>query len=713
MRFRLVGVTVAPLVFAWCALGQSKLATFAVPPEFNAGISTVGGTFGTRGPYPGLTADLNHDGYDDFVTVDQTAGTVVVVLGGSKGFQTPRSFPGIQQPRSIAVGDFNNDGNLDIVVVGSSIGLLLGTGTGSFGPPIVISNSTARYVAVGDFNGDGKLDLALAAELSNQVLVALGNGDGTFGRFVSTTVKSPWALYPGTFHNNGLSDLLLIGGGVFLLTSNGDGTFRQGPPIGTGAWGLAVADMNRDGNQDFVSIAGPGTQVQVWLGDGKGNFAAAAHVSPEGNDAYYVAAADVNGDGIPDVVTANLDASVSILLGNGDGTLQRNYSYKANSGTVWVGVGAYFGADRADLAALNSLGNSIQAPTVSLLRNDGSGHFPGLQNIPFPNQASTGGFSTPVAFALADMNQDGNLDLVAADPNPSGTSAASISILPGSGKGAFGRPIAVVPVPAGALGPVVADFNGDGKPDFAVNTSFGLAVGLQQTAGTYQVVTTYAGPGTLIWAGDLNGDGFADLVMLYAHEVYVLLGNGDGTFQTATEAYYGANYVAVADFNNDGKPDLAANGSSGPVVLLGNGDGTFGPPIQLQGYTGGYPIAIGDFNNDGNQDLVTVGSGILVFLGDGHGGFRALPPQPFQIIPAQMTAVDLNGDGHLDLAWVSGNSIQIYLGDGTGTLRSQRTTYYASGGDTVYVQAGDINGDGKIDLVCLGPPFSMLINTSK
>jgi FG-GAP-like repeat/FG-GAP repeat len=712
MQFALVRVTVAGLVCAWTALGQPARVTFAVPPQFSTGVSSINGV-GTGGPFPALSVNLNNDGYDDIVTVDPQTGALVVVLGGSQGFQAPMSFTAVQYPTAIAAGDFNNDGKLDVVVAGSSVALLLGTGTGSFQPPITLSSSSARTVAAGDFNGDGNLDLAIGG-YSNEVLVALGNGDGAFGSFVSSPTPQPWAVYPGKFHNNGLTDLILVemrSLHVYLLTSNGDGTFQQSSPIVRGAWGVAIADMNGDGNQDFVTIDA-GEPVRVWLGDGKGDFTIKWQAATEAYP-YYVAIADVNGDGIPDVVTATSDGSVSVLLGNGDGTLQKSYSY-IGTFPQWVGVGSFFGSDHADIATLGA-GNYLSGVVISLLRNRGSGNF-GLRNIILQDAGAS--------FALADMNQDGIPDVVA--PNGGYVSGATpaVWILPGLGDGEFGNPIATVPLPSFGSSPVVADFNGDGKPDFAIISGPGsISVALQQANTTYQVVTSPApGTPTYIWAADLNGDGLPDLIALSGGGVYVLLNAGQGAFQNAAQGLvpFAVQHLAIADFNNDGKPDLAiaTYGTSiqGPAILIGNGDGTFQLPVYLGGSANLDLITTGDLDHDGNQDIAADANGtLLVYLGNGNGGFQRIPNQSFQNSPGQVLVADLNGDGFADLVVTQFyyTPLQIYLGEGNGLFHLEPFTYYAPGGTFMDVQLGDINNDGKMDLVCLSGVFSMFLNTSR
>src|SRR5207249_4538255 len=215
--------------------------------------------------------------------------------------------------------------------------------------------------------------------------------------------------------------------------------------------------------------------------------------------------------------------------------------------------------------------------------------------------------------------------------------------------------------------------------------------------------------------GDVNGDGKLDLVTANygANSVTVLLGNRDGTFTAAAGSPVAVGScpysVAVGDVNGDGKLDLTTvnSGSNNVTVLLGNGDGTFTAP-------GGSPAvgsnsvfgALGDVNGDGKLDLVTANYGsnnVTVLLGNGNGTFTAASGSPVTVgfAPNSVALGDVNGDGKLDLVVANGdsNTLTVMLGIGDGTFTAAAGSPVAVGSGPHSVALGDLNGDGKLDLV--------------
>jgi hypothetical protein len=318
-----------------------------------------------------------------------------------------------------------------------------------------------------------------------------------------------------------------------------------------------------------------------------------------GSGPSAIARGDLNGDGKPDLVTANqFGSSVSVLLGNGDGTYSPKQDFPIGVGPYSVAVGDLNGDGKPDLAAA-----LFGVSAVSVLLGDGAGGFG--PDVEFPAGAQSR------MVAIADVNGDNKPDLVTA--NQTGN---SVSVLLGNGDGTFAP-----------------------KTDFATGS------------GTVSVTVA-----------DLNDDGQLDLIAAnyYDGTISVLLGNGDGTFSPKTDntAGTGATAVASADLNSDGKLDVAVvnQGSSTISVMLGNGSGSFGPKGDFPTGSSPYSMAIRDMNADGKLDLATAdvaSNTVSVLLGDGTGGFGTPTPFATGNTPVGLTTMDLNGDGPADLAVVN------------------------------------------------------------
>jgi hypothetical protein len=352
-------------------------------------------------------------------------------------------------------------------------------------------------------------------------------------------------------------------------------------------------------------------------------FLAPLNLEP-GSGPVSVAVGDFNSDGIPDLAVANLaePGSVSVLLGNGDGTFQPARTLATGSEARAIVAGDFNGDGILDLAVANSLSN-----TISILLGAGDGTFQPAADLPTEPY--------PAALAAADFNGDGVFDLVAVCLGKVSPSLGSVSVFLGNGNGSFQDPqsYAVGFIP-GAV--AIGDFNGDHQLDLAIanhgaNTyePGGVSVLLGKGDGTFGEAQSYAtgAYATSLVVGDLNKDGMPDIAMSDAHSgtVLVLIGNGDGTFQPAVSYAVGAGpqSVAMGDFNGDGIPDLAvANRYDGTLsILLGNGNGTF--PVAQNFPAGSRPffLATGDFNADGFLDVIVMDVGSpesAILLNDGN-----------------------------------------------------------------------------------------------
>jgi hypothetical protein len=353
-----------------------------------------------------------------------------------------------------------------------------------------------------------------------------------------------------------------------------------------------------------------------------------------------VAVGDFTSNGIPDLVTVNSAGNtVSMLLGNGDGTFQSAVKSAVGKGPRDAAVGDFNGDGNLDIVTANF-------NDISVLLGTGKGTFGGPDTFALPMVIGNQVDQLPVAVAVGDVNHDGKPDIVvAAVAALAGVDKGFIDVLLGQGDGSF---------KVGSITPINSDFSlaEDGVP-------------------------------VRIALADLNGDGNLDIVTAnpshgnVTDSISVLLGNGDGTFRETGDPNVGLSLiesVAVGDFNNDHVPDVVVNGfdqgtfTMGVSVLLGKGDGTFQAPQILapQGIDA-QSVAVADFNRDGSLDIVApdFSSGtVTVFLGNGNGTFQA--PLNFTSganEPGAVAVGDFNRDGFPDLAIadVQSNSVEVLV----------------------------------------------------
>jgi hypothetical protein len=580
------------------------------------------------------------------------------------------------------------------------------------GARLFSASASPMIIATGDFNHDGHTDVAVSSP-GGGLSVLLSNGDGTFRSAVKFSFPNLNDVVTGDFNGDGNLDLAINANySTMVMLGNGDGTF-QTPIVGnaTGGGLMAVGDFNNDGKLDLALLSTPAT---VMLGNGNGTFQNPPFNPNDLEASFAIAVGDFNGDGNLDVVVA-LSGGVGIMLGDGKGNLADAVSYgTGNSGAapMQLGVGDLNGDGKLDVLALSPLDSNV----YELLGN-GDGTLQAATAIAVGNAA---GLAT--GMVEGDFNGNGTLDFAVAN-SPGYTSSGVISVFYGNGDGTFQPEIQYNPTAQINSALALGDFNGDGFADIVfssevtsvptqVGVMFGGSNGKFLSPNSYPVGPTPTAPAF----ADFNGDGIPDMAAVgtgFSGNLWVMLGNGDGTFQPATNytTAFGSSAVVAADFNGDGKMDLAVgNGTASNIlVFLGNGDGTFQSPISGASVFGGASfLAAGDFNKDGVPDIAVSGIlGVGVFLGNGDGTFRA-PGLSVSISPPQgpLVAADLNGDGNLDLViaystinglpFLNAGNISVMLGNGDGTFRP--ATSYTAGTQATSVAVGDLNGDGRPDL---------------
>jgi len=548
-----------------------------------------------------VTGDFNGDGKLDLAV--SCSSVVSVLLGNGDGTFRVHVDSGVGGI-SLATGDFNRDGRLDLAVTGSPslpllLSVLLGNGDGTFTLKEQYPGGWA--VAASGLRGDGILDLIVSGAPdtfsfpTDSVGVLLGNGDGTFQTAVNYgTGVSPFGFLVADLNGDGEPDLAVTDSGCFIvgnpctgqeappgaisvLLGFGDGTFvgKTDYAYQGGASAIVSADFNKDGNQDLATANEGGPSVSVLLGNADGTFQPQASYTV-GQLPSSIAAADFRNNGGIDLVTANEicvphgqqcnPGTVSVLLGNGNGTFQTNTDYGVGVAPMGVAVGDFRGNGKLDLVTTNG-----ESSSASVLLGIGDGTF--------QTQISYLTAAKPEQIATGDFNQDGKLDLAV-------TSLGHVSILLGNGDGTFKNHVDYPPV-GESFAIVTADFNGDGKLDLAVGNAGGVSILLGNGDGTFKAPVNYP--------------------------TYVPL--------------QGVSALAVTDFNQDGKLDLAVSaGNAESLIFLGNGDGTFRQPIQyLLANLYSLSLTVGDFNHDGTPDWAAadVGTAVGVML---SAAFKAISP---------------------------------------------------------------------------------------
>jgi VCBS repeat protein/FG-GAP repeat protein len=374
----------------------SAQVQFSSPKNYPVGTAPVAVAVG----------DFNGDGKQDLAVVNSALGppevngvptagngNVSILLGKGDGtFEAAVNYSvsssSTNSPTSIAVGDFNGDGKLDLAVANgpaNTVSILLGNGDGTFQAPSQYNaGAFAGYVTVADFNGDGKLDLLASSGISVSIL--LGNGDATFQPAIITGVPASGEIHVspfvavGDFDGDGHLDLAgaesswnieKIGGSLFILLGRGDGTFQPGTtfPIADlfKAWNVATGDFNRSGKVDLAVAAETG--IFIMLGNGDGTFSLLPNPQNQVHGGYgfgdtSVAVADLRNDGELDLIGlipfAHQTPEIQLMLGKGDATFQiavLNLSLAPNS----LAVGDFNGDKLPDLVVTNGsyLDNSV------------------------------------------------------------------------------------------------------------------------------------------------------------------------------------------------------------------------------------------------------------------------------------------------------------------------------------------------------------------
>jgi hypothetical protein len=448
----------------------------------------------------------------------------------------------------------------------------------------------------------------------------------------------------------------------------------------------AVADVNGDGIPDIVVMTASG--IYTYLGKGNGQFRPGPSSNPGGQLAIYqVVPIDLNGDGKSDLIVGQ-NGGFEVCFGNGDGTFQAGIFYGPGGGGR-LAVGDFNGDGLLDVVTPGSDGLYFYA-----------GKGGGVFNTGVLTPVNPSGATNGATVTVADFNGDGKLDVATAYRPFPGREGFAVAF--GNGDGTFQVPTVYLGIYY-ATWLASGDLNGDGYPDIVASSSYpgtSTEIFFNNGQGQFLSRTLVDLPGPQAAIGDVNGDGILDLV---SSQGYVALGLGNAKFGRAHQypvesslAYY---TVVLADLRKNGRLDIVTSQNGGLSVLLNDQDKAFIDGVFTSVPGSGNCAAEGDFNKDGKPDLaVPTINGIVVLLGTGMSSKPYTAGQTLWLSgPGCPISGDVNGDGIPDILEGANSlgGVGVFLGQGDGTFLMASVIPFSSAGNVVI---GDFNHDGKVDV---------------
>ena len=674
---------------------------------------------------------FNKDNVLDIAAADLINSGVMIFLRNSTQNLIQRNMISIENeypPQCIATGDFNKDGETDIVVGISFydvITVFLLKYQAVFANKKTYDQGSGKHpnsITAGDFNNDQQMDLVIANSGGDNIEILMDYQNGEFRNQINYPTgenSHPRYIVTGHFDRNNQLDIALVNYGennLMIILNPANKNFNKSFQYSTGAESspnsLAVDDVNNDGWSDVIVTNSKTDNLGIFLGF---DYTTLVMNQPIGFDRGLapqdITVADFNEDSIWDLAIACEGiGNVTILLGNSDGTFMNKSSYNVGVefNRIKIVIGYFNNDSQLDLAAF-----SFGFRSLVILLGAGDGTFP--QRLEYDI-----GFYTPVFIVPADFNHDGKQDFVAAYKM-----ADNIGVFFGNENGRLSEQVLYsVPALSGPIWIAVGDLNNDNISDLVVANTDGGTIGLYFGVfnGTFNNLTIYStgekSAPSSIAIGDFDKDNSPDIAVLNigTKTIAIFYGYGNGTFPSPIFYQMKRNSLLttmiVEDLNNDTILDIAVtnfvDGYAHIVVFYGLGKRRFLPAKM---YSTEYPaeatwMTVKDLNKDGKMDFIISISKkdkVIIMITD-----KSEPLGPLVTLstgtgskPSAIAISHLNNDNQLDIVVVNSgkNEIVILLGDGNGYFVQGKI--YSTGVDTLpnSIVIEDMDGDQQNDLI--------------
>lgn len=672
------------------------------------------------------TGDFNKDGRIDLVTVSEEGGMSIILrtLSGSYEYGLVEAPVGVlpiapgSTPTSVAVADFNRDGNLDIIVVLgylNKVRTFLGRGNGIFdiGSDFSVA-SGPQHIEIADFNNDSRPDFAVVGTTTFTVGVNSATNPGTFTTNTVTHGLNSVYLLPGDFNSDGKVDILISRFGsnsVRLFPGNGTGIFTTvgvtAIVVGQAPWGSIAGDFNKDGKLDVAVVSNSNDTVSILLGTGSGLSTTPITLQTI-DDPVDITVGDFNSDSNLDLaITGYNSNTVQVRMGDGTGNFSTTANYTTSAQPYAIVAGRFTEDGNIDIITANHDGNNLSiiknnccAPLVlepATLQNATAGDY-----YYQPLNIEGGGKFTYLVTAGAlppglQISNDYAGGLLSGVVNQSGTYNFTITVPQAGCANTSQNYTMVVATPV---------------------DNFGFNYGHSITAGST--------PSNAITA-ELDNNGSLDLIVSNSgsNNISTFVGNGQGALTPYETVATGAGPVGLAtgDFNEDGRTDIVTANAAGKNIsvifgkasLVINGSGSlsnFYPAVNYGLSNTVNAVVVGDFNQDGHQDLAVAVDGkkilftstnafVQIMNGDGTGKFTNAGRIEITLAVTQIKSLavgDFNQDGRQDIAIANFNNDNVTIALATGPNTFSKSLVGVGAGPNC-VRIGDFNKDGKQDIV--------------